>query len=253
MRKKIVAGNWKMNLTVGEAVDLCQAMTQMPVAQGVEVVVFPPAIYIDRLMRFHDALRIGAQNGHPQPKGAYTGEIAMQQLSEMRVDAVLIGHSERRQYFFESNAFLKEKVDAALANELTPFFCCGESLEIRESGQHLHFVREQLQESLFHLAPEDFQKTVIAYEPIWAIGTGLTASTEQAEEMHAAIRSWITEVYGEIIANNYTILYGGSCNPSNAAALFACPNVDGGLIGGASLKISDFEQLVAENTWTTSN
>ena len=254
MRKKIVAGNWKMNLSMVEAVELYHGITNLQIADHVEVVVFPPALYIDRLMtQFHHRVRVGAQNGHPQPKGAFTGEVSMQQLGDMGIDAVLIGHSERRQYFGETDAFLKEKVNAALAHELIPFFCCGEPLEIRESGKHLEFVREQLQASLFHLTSEEFQQTVIAYEPIWAIGTGLTASTEQAEEMHAAIRSWISAVYGNEIASNYSILYGGSCNPSNAAALFACPNVDGGLIGGASLKISDFEQLVAEKTWITSN
>ena len=176
----------------------------------------------------------------------------MQQVADMGIDAVLIGHSERRQYFNETNEFLRQKVEAALKHNLRAFFCCGEPLEVRQANNHLAFVKKQLTESLFHVSPEDFVKTVIAYEPIWAIGTGLTASTEQAEEMHAAIRSWIAEAYGATIAENYSILYGGSCNPSNASALFACPNVDGGLIGGAALKLSDFKILVADTTWTTS-
>jgi triosephosphate isomerase len=253
MRKKIVAGNWKMNLSLVEAVELYQGITELSVAPQVEVVVFPPSLFIDRLMtQSLHRVKVGAQNAHPVASGAFTGEISMQQVADMGIDAVLIGHSERRQYFNETNEFLRQKVDAALANNLRPFFCCGEPLKVREVNDHLAFVKNQLHESLFHLSPEDFQKTVIAYEPIWAIGTGLTASTEQAEEMHAAIRTWIVDVYGETIAENYSILYGGSCNPSNASALFACPNVDGGLIGGAALKLSDFEILVAETTWITS-
>lgn len=253
MRKKIVAGNWKMNLSLVEAVELYQGITELTVAPEVEMVVFPPTLFIDRLMtQFMHRVKVGAQNAHPVPSGAFTGEISMQQVADMGIDAVLIGHSERRQYFNETNDFLRQKVDAALANKLRPFFCCGEPLNVREANDHLAFVKNQLHESLFHLPAEDFEKTVIAYEPIWAIGTGLTASTEQAEEMHAAIRSWIVDVYGTTVAENYSILYGGSCNPSNASALFACPNVDGGLIGGAALKLSDFEILVAETTWITS-
>lgn len=253
MRKKIVAGNWKMNLSLVEAVELYQGITELTIAPEVEMVVFPPTLFIDRLMtQFMHRVKVGAQNAHPVPSGAFTGEISMQQVADMGIDAVLIGHSERRQYFNETNEFLRQKVDAALANKLRPFFCCGEPLNVREANDHLAFVKNQLHESLFHLPAEDFEKTVIAYEPIWAIGTGLTASTEQAEEMHAAIRSWIVDVYGTTVAENYSILYGGSCNPSNASALFACPNVDGGLIGGAALKLSDFEILVAETTWITS-
>lgn len=254
MRKKIVAGNWKMNLSAGEAQELFKAVVAMEPAPGVQIAVFPPAIYIDRFLTgFPSSVRVGAQNGYPEPSGAFTGEISMQQLRDLGVHAVLIGHSERRMLFGETNELLKRKVDAAIANDLQPFFCCGEPLEIRESGKHVEFVKEQLESSLFHLSPEDFSKVVIAYEPIWAIGTGLTASTEQAEEMHAAIRRQIANAYGDQLAEATTILYGGSCNPSNAQALFACPNVDGGLIGGASLKQSDFAALVAEKTWTISN
>jgi triosephosphate isomerase (TIM) len=254
MRKKIVAGNWKMNLSAVEATELFTGLTHSKIAPGLDIVVFPPSLFIDRLVTgFPSPIRIGGQNGYHVAKGAFTGEISMQQLSEAGAQAVLIGHSERRLYFHEDHAMLKLKVDAALANSLQPFFCCGEALEVRQSNDHLAFVRRQLDESLFHLSAEDFARTVIAYEPVWAIGTGLTASTEQAEEMHAAIRSWVAEQYDAETAAKTTILYGGSCNPSNAKALFACPNVDGGLIGGASLKLSDFEILVAEETWTTSN
>jgi triosephosphate isomerase (TIM) len=253
MRKKIVAGNWKMNLDAVQAFELYTGLTHTAIAPGVDVVVFPPFLFIDRLTQAPSQVKVGAQDGFHVAKGAFTGEISMQQISEIGGQCVLIGHSERRQYFNEDHATLKLKTEAALENSLQPFFCCGEPLEIREANDHLTYVRKQLDESLFHLAPEAFVKTVIAYEPIWAIGTGLTATVDQAEEMHAAIRSWIKEIYGKEIAENYSILYGGSCNPSNAAALFASPNVDGGLIGGASLKLSDFEILVAENTWTTSN
>lgn len=254
MRKKIVAANWKMNLSAAEALDLYKGFSHAECAKGVEVVVFPPFLFIDRLVTgYPSAIRIGGQNGFHVPKGAFTGEISMQQLRETGASAVLIGHSERRMFFHEDNAMLKLKVDAALLNQLQPFFCCGEPKEVRESNDHLKYVHSQLEASLFHLEPEQFVQTVIAYEPIWAIGTGLTASVEQAEEMHAAIRSWIDARYGSEIAENYSILYGGSCNPSNAAALFACPNVDGGLIGGASLKHADFETLIAASAWTTLN
>ncbi len=254
MRKKIVAGNWKMNLSSIEAMELYVGCAELPVAAGVDVILFPPVLYIDRLITgFPSTIKMGVQNAFHVAYGAFTGEISMQQVREIGACAVLIGHSERRLYFHEDAALLKLKVDAALMNKLQPFFCCGESLEVRKANDHTTFVRRQLEESLFHLSADEFAKTVIAYEPIWAIGTGMTASVEQAEEMHAAIRSWISEIYGEEIATNYSILYGGSCNPSNASALFACPNVDGGLIGGAALKLSDFEILVAEKTWITSN
>lgn len=250
MRKKIVAGNWKMNLDVGEAQDLFKAIIALEPAEGVHVAVFPPAIYLDRLLTgFPSVTSVGAQNAHFETSGAFTGEVSMLQLRSLGVHAVLIGHSERRMLFGEDHVMLKAKTNAAIQHGLQPFFCCGEPLEVRESGEHLSYVRRQLDESLFHLPAGDFEKAVIAYEPVWAIGTGLTATTEQAEEMHAAIRSWISEVYGEQIAEATTIIYGGSCNPSNAAALFACANVDGGLIGGASLKYTDFATLVAPKTW----
>ena len=254
MRKKIVAGNWKMNLDVGEAQDLFKAIVALEPAEGVHIAVFPPAIYLDRFLTgFPSVIHVGAQNAHYKVSGAFTGEISMQQIRSLGVHAVLIGHSERRMLFGEDHAMLKLKTDAALENGLQPYFCCGEPLDIREANMHQSYVKQQLEESLFHLSAEAFKQVVIAYEPVWAIGTGLTATAEQAEEMHAAIRSWVSEAYGEEIASQTSILYGGSCNPSNAAALFACPNVDGGLIGGASLNSSDFSQLVAEKTWITSN
>lgn len=253
MRKKIVAGNWKMNLTAQEAANLYNEVLGLPHLEGMQIAVFPPMLFVSNCLENKQHITIGAQNGYPKQFGAFTGEVSMHQLANSGVEAVLIGHSERRMYFNETDGFLKEKVDAALAEGLQVFFCCGEALELRESGKHLEFVRSQLENSLFHLSAEVIEKIVIAYEPIWAIGTGLTASVEQAEEMHAAIRSWLQEKYSEACAEKISILYGGSCNPSNAKALFACPNVDGGLIGGAALKLADFAVLVAEETWITSN
>jgi triosephosphate isomerase len=185
-------------------------------------------------------ISLGIQNFHPKEKGAFTGEISVKQAKEIGASYALIGHSERRMYFSESNAFLKEKVDAALQYGLIPVFCCGEPLEIREAESQNVFVETQIEESLFHLSSDAIAQVVIAYEPIWAIGTGKTASSQQAQDMHAHIRSVLAKKYGEEVAQKISILYGGSCNPSNASELFACPDVDGGLIGGASLVASDF-------------
>ncbi len=253
MRSKIVAGNWKMNLSQSEAKELCKEVNSMNIGSDIEVYIFPPMLYVSDCKALSTNIKVGAQNAYPKDTGAFTGEVSMWQLKEAGIEAVLIGHSERREYFNEDNAFLKQKLDAALVHGIRPFFCCGEPLEIRENGSFLDYVKKQLEESVFHLSAADFAKVVLAYEPIWAIGTGKTASTEQAEEMHAAIRSWIEERYGKEIAVNSAILYGGSCNPGNAQALFACENVDGGLIGGASLKAADFSVLVAEGTWTILN
>jgi triosephosphate isomerase len=253
MRKKIVAGNWKMNLNRSEASDLIKGINQLPKATNLEIALFPSMLYVTDCIAEAASCIIGAQNGYAVPAGAFTGEVSMRQLANAGVKAVLIGHSERRMYFNEDNEQLKNKVDAAILEGIQPFFCCGEPLDLRENGNYMDFVKQQLEESLFHLSEADFLKAVIAYEPIWAIGTGLTASVEQAEEMHAAIRSWISSRYSNEVAEKSSILYGGSCNPSNAQALFACPNVDGGLIGGAALKLADFAVLIAEETWITSN
>lgn len=253
MRSKIVAGNWKMNLSQTQAEELSREVNNMNIGSGIEVYLFPPMLYVNDCKKQASQVKVGAQNAYPKDSGAYTGEVSMWQLQEAGVDAVLIGHSERREYFAESNEFLKQKLDAALAHGIKPFFCCGEPLEIRENGTFLDYVKKQLEESVFHLEAAAFKQVVIAYEPIWAIGTGKTASVEQAEEMHAAIRSWVEAQYGKEMAENTSILYGGSCNPGNAQSLFACENVDGGLIGGASLKASEFAVLVAEETWTILN
>lgn len=253
MRKKIVAGNWKMNKTLDEAVALVSEVVNMikdEVTSDVQVVLCPPSLYLTTLKPYLDGqsrIALGAQNCHEKASGAYTGEISAPMLKAINVSYVILGHSERRQYFGETNAQLAEKVDSALANGLTPIFCCGESLEQRQSEVHLDFVRTQLTESLFHLSPDQFANIVIAYEPIWAIGTGLTATSAQAQEMHEILRQHIASQYGQEVANNTSILYGGSANEKNAEELFAQPDVDGGLIGGASLKSREFTTVVKAN------
>jgi triosephosphate isomerase (TIM) len=249
MRKKIVAGNWKMNKTMEEALILTSEVVHMvkdEVASDVIVVLGVPSLYLTTVQKHVGPVAnmgVAAQNCHHKPSGAYTGEISAPMLQSIGVDYVYIGHSERRQYFFETNAELAEKVDIALANGLLPIFCCGESLEQRQGGGFLEFVASQLTDSLFHLSEEDFRKVAIAYEPIWAIGTGLTASSEQAQEMHAYLRGHLASKYGQSVADDTSILYGGSCNEKNAQELFACPDVDGGLIGGASLKSREFTNI----------
>jgi triosephosphate isomerase len=191
-------------------------------------------------------IKLGAQNFYPAENGAFTGEISTSHLLDAQVDAVLIGHSERRMYFHESDHFLKQKVDSAIQHGFQVVFCCGESLETRDKEEHLQFVKNQLEASLFHVSFTEFTKCIIAYEPIWAIGTGRTAMEEQIEEMHYSIRKWIEEKYDTATAENTSILYGGSCNGKNAKSIFSCPNVDGGLIGGASLTYEGFEEIACE-------
>ncbi|TRX62690.1 triose-phosphate isomerase [Fulvivirga sp. M361] len=250
MRKKIVAGNWKMNNTIDEGLQLTSEIASMvvdEVANDAIVVLAPPYIHLTKVKQLIGTTKnmyLSAQNCNEQASGAYTGEISVPMLVSVGAEYVILGHSERREYFNENNKQLAAKVDACLANGLTPIFCCGESLETREGGDFIAFVCQQIKESLFHLSKEDFSKIVIAYEPIWAIGTGMTASSDQAQEMHAALRGYIAEQYGNDIADNTSILYGGSCKPDNAAELFACSDVDGGLIGGASLKSRDFVDIV---------
>ncbi len=242
MRKKYVAGNWKMNLNHSEALGLSEFVGSLE--SNASVLVFPPFIYLSEIKNRFPNLNVGAQNFHPKDKGAFTGEVSIEQLKNIGVTHVLIGHSERRQIFNESNEFIKEKVDAALSKGLTVVFCCGEPLEVREIGEEVHFVEQQLKESLFHLTEEQLKSIIVAYEPIWAIGTGVTASSEQAEQMHKSIRALIATNYSNVSANEVSILYGGSCNASNAKELFTCQNVDGGLIGGASLVSQDFSAIV---------
>ena len=245
MRKKIVAGNWKMNLLSIEANSLFDSISENLSNELIPtIMVFPPSVYVSQLIqKGNSPIEIGVQNFYPKDKGAFTGEISVTQVKDIGVTQVLIGHSERRAYFQETSSFLKEKVDSALENGLGIVFCCGEPLVIRESNTELEYVKLQLEESLFHLNENEIQKCVIAYEPVWAIGTGKTATIQQAEDMHSEIRTWLKERYSNQIAEKISILYGGSCNSANAKELFACPNVDGGLIGGASLDSSTFLQI----------
>ncbi len=250
MRKKIVAGNWKMNKTLDEGVALTSEIVNMvrdEVSNDVTVILNPPFIHLNRvyeLVKSADKVFLGAQNCNENESGAYTGEISVGMLKSTGCDFVIIGHSERREYFNETDELLAKKVDITLSEGLTPIFCCGESLDIRKNGTYRQFVTDQISQSLFHLTGEQFRNIVIAYEPIWAIGTGETATTDQAQEMHAAIRKHIAQKYGKEFAENISILYGGSCKPSNAKELFAGEDVDGGLIGGASLKSRDFIDII---------
>ncbi|KAJ1443957.1 triosephosphate isomerase [Ochromonadaceae sp. CCMP2298] len=250
MRKKIVAGNWKMNCTLPEGRKLASEVIHMvedEVSNNVEVVLIPPFIHftgIYQLIGSSKNIFLGAQNCHQNESGAYTGEISAAMLVSCGVSHVTIGHSERREYFGETDELLAEKIKHALANGLTPIFCCGEKLEVREAGTHEQLVSEQVRKTIFDLSKEDILKVVIAYEPVWAIGTGKTASSDQAQEMHAFIRSLLSEKYGNDVAQEISILYGGSCKPDNAKELFSQPDVDGGLIGGASLKSRDFTDII---------
>jgi triosephosphate isomerase (TIM) len=246
MRKKIVAGNWKMNKTLQEGIELAKTVNRQVEDNGVIVVLCTPFIHLTEVSNTitKDSLFLGAQNCASEASGAYTGEVSAQMIRSTGADYVIIGHSERRSYYHEDDAVLNKKVKLALANDLIPIFCCGEVLQERQSGIHFDVVRSQIEKGLFDLSPEDFGKVVIAYEPVWAIGTGVTASSDQAQEMHKAIREQVAEKYGNTVAGNTSILYGGSCKPSNAAELFANPDVDGGLIGGAALNAGDFMGIV---------
>jgi triosephosphate isomerase len=249
MRKQIAAANWKMNLNQQEAQDLLKnILDKLPKLTDNQQVVFSlPAIYIANAVHQIQGIPnvfIAAQNCHQNTNGAFTGEISAPMYSSVGVNHIVIGHSERREYFAESDALLAEKVNAVLANNSTPIFCCGEPLAIRETGTQNAFVETQLINSLFHLSPAQLLKVVIAYEPIWAIGTGKTASSAQAQEIHAFIRSVLATKYGADIANQISILYGGSVKAANAVELFSQPDVDGGLVGGASLIASEFTAII---------
>lgn len=250
MRQKIVAGNWKMNTTAEEAQKLTSEivnMVQDEVKQNVQVVLAPPFPYLQavgKLIGTNKKIGLSAQNVNENESGAFTGEVSVGMLKSVGAQWVIIGHSERREYFKESNAQLAKKADASLKGGLTPIFCCGEPLEIREKGTHEAHVQQQLEESLFHLNEEQVRQLVIAYEPVWAIGTGKTASSQQAQDMHKAIRQQLAKKWGEAVANDMRILYGGSMKPDNAKELMEQPDVDGGLIGGASLKSRDFLEII---------
>ncbi len=236
-----------MNKTYDEALQLIRDISATNPPEGIQTVLAVPAPYlnngVDMLLHIK-GIDIAAQNCHYKESGAYTGEISANMLSSMSVPYVVIGHSERREYFYENNEMLTQKVDVALNNDLQVIFCCGESLESRKSGDHITFVCDQIRDSLFHLSDAAWSNIVLAYEPIWAIGTGETASPAQAQEMHAAIRSMIAKEKAESIAENISILYGGSVKPANAVEIFAKSDVDGALVGGASLVAEGFRSIM---------
>ncbi|MCM1337156.1 MAG: triose-phosphate isomerase [Candidatus Amulumruptor caecigallinarius] len=248
MRKKIVAGNWKMNTTLAEGVGLAKDVNEAlkKVTPKCDVIICVPFTHLASVNGVIDTnlLGLGAENCADHAKGAYTGEVSAEMVASTGATYVILGHSERRQYYGETAETLREKVALAFANGLTPIFCIGEVLEQRENGSYLDVVKAQIEDGLFNLSAEDFGKVILAYEPVWAIGTGKTATDDQAQEMHAHIRKVIADKYGKEVADNTSILYGGSCKPSNAAALFAKPDVDGGLIGGAALDAESFMGIV---------
>lgn len=248
MRKNIVAGNWKMNKNLQEGLALATELNEALAGAELkcDVVIGTPFIHLASVAAAIDTTKIGvaAQNCANKESGAYTGEISASMVKSTGAEYVILGHSERREYYGETSAILNDKVALALANGLTPIYCCGEALDVRNSNEQNAYVKTQLEETVFNLSAEDFAKIVIAYEPIWAIGTGVTASTEQAQDMLAFIRSIIAEKFGKDIAEGTSILYGGSCNAKNAPELFAQPDIDGGLIGGAALKVADFKAII---------
>ena len=248
MRKNIVAGNWKMNNNLQEGVELAKSLNEALKDKAIncDVVIGVPFIQLAAIVDCVDNDKIGvaAQNCANKESGAYTGEISAEMIASTGAKYVIIGHSERRAYYHETAEILKEKVELALSNNLTPIFCIGEVLEERESEKQFEVVKSQIVDSLFDLSTEDISKIVLAYEPVWAIGTGKTASPAQAQEIHAFIRKTIAEKYGDDVANDTSILYGGSANADNAKELFSNPDVDGGLIGGASLSVDKFMPVI---------
>ncbi len=250
MRKPIVAGNWKMHTTLSEAVALSeQIVRQLNVArlEKADVILAPPFTHLYRIAEIianKPKIHLAGQNCHQSEQGAYTGEVSAPMLRSLGASYVILGHSERREYFGENDAIIAEKVKAALNTDLRPIYCLGEKQEERKASQHFNVVSKQIQQALFELDEASFRRVVIAYEPVWAIGTGLTASPEQAQEVHAFLRQLIAKRYNEAVAQNCSILYGGSCKPDNATQLFDQPDIDGGLIGGASLKAEDFLNII---------
>ncbi len=249
MRKQIAAANWKMNLTFGEAKELIEKIFANNIAlkENQQIVIAVPAPYLQiarEMTEGKEGVFISAENIYPKKNGAYTGETSVDMLLSLGVKHTIIGHSERREYFNESNEFLKEKVDFCLQNDVTPIFCCGEALSVREENKQNEFVAQQIEESLFHLNADEFKKVVIAYEPIWAIGTGKTATSEQAQEIQKYIRDLIAQKYDQETADEISILYGGSVKAANAKELFSQPDIDGGLVGGASLVAEEFVAII---------
>ena len=250
MRKKIAAANWKMNLRMEQGEQLLTSILQKNISLkphqfAIFAVPFPYLPMAQEKISGKINYSIAAQNCYHKNAGAFTGEVSAEMLNSLHIPYVVIGHSERREYFAETNAMLAEKVNLALSNGLQPIFCCGEPLSIREENTQNDYVEKQLRESLFHLDNEQVKKIIIAYEPIWAIGTGKTASAEQAQEMHKHLRSVMSGKYGDEIAGEISILYGGSVKGANAAEIFGQPDVDGGLVGGASLNAEEFSQIIS--------
>ena len=244
MRKNIVAGNWKMNLNRTEGIALVEAvLSKLPVDNKTHVILAPSFVYLHKAAKICSNIPkvvAASQDCSANKKGAFTGEVSASMIASCSARYVVLGHSERRVNFNESNELLKEKVAQAFSSNLKVIFCCGESLKQREDLVHFDWLKSQISESLFHLSSDDFANIVIAYEPIWAIGTGVTASTDQAQEVHAFIRNLLVDKYGNEVAESTSILYGGSCHPKNAIELFSQKDIDGGLIGGASLNADDF-------------
>lgn len=242
MRKKIVAGNWKMNTTIAEGVTLAKEVAEASASvENVKLIVATPFTHLTSVGAALEGSKVelSAQNCADEAKGAYTGEVSAKMLASVPVKYVILGHSERREYYGETNEKLVKKIALALGENISPIYCVGEKLEERENGKHFEVVASQIKEVLFNLTPEQMKNIVVAYEPVWAIGTGKTATSEQAQEIHAFIRATLAEKFGAL-AEEISILYGGSCKPSNAKELFAQKDIDGGLIGGASLVASDF-------------
>ena len=246
MRKKIIAGNWKMNNNTQQTINLIDELVKKLPQTKAEVIIAPSFVNLALAVQAtkESPIVVAAQNMHFAEKGAYTGEVSADMLESIGVKTIILGHSERREYFNETDESLAKKVDTALAHQMRIIFCIGEKLAERKANKHFEVVKSQIEKALFHLSASDWANIVLAYEPVWAIGTGETASPEQAQEIHAFIRKTINEKYGNEVADNVTILYGGSCNAKNAVSLFANPDVDGGLIGGASLIADDFVSII---------
>ena len=247
-RKPFIAGNWKMHKNAGQTEELLsELIAKIPAQTTAQVIVAPTFVNLAAAVAKvkNTTIGVSAQNVHQAEGGAFTGEISADMLTSIGVNTVILGHSERRAIFHETDALIANKVDTALKHDMTVIFCFGEELKDRQTGNHFNIVENQLRDGLFHIAKESWSKVVLAYEPVWAIGTGLNASAEQAEEMHSEIRFLLAENYSNKISEQISIIYGGSCNTSNAAQLFACPNVDGALVGGASLDKFSFIELAA--------
>lgn len=246
MRRNIVAGNWKMNNDIQQTYNLLEEIISKKPKTDTEIIVAPSFISLPLALEKlkGTGIKVAAQNAHQNENGAYTGEVSIPMLKSIGVDMVILGHSERRAYFGETNALLAEKINTALKHNFTVIYCFGEELSDRKSDTHFHVVEQQVKEALFHLKTEDWKNIVLAYEPVWAIGTGETATPDQAQKIHAFVRQTVASEYGSTVANEVSILYGGSVKPDNAKEIFANPDVDGGLIGGASLKADDFLKIV---------